>query len=90
MQVAQRQSYLSSVELSQLLRETLLFTQVPEKFSSLDEPHHKVNTLFALEHILHAYNEGVVNVEKDVFFKFNIFELLVVYDYILANSFHRV
>jgi len=43
-----------------------------------------------LEDILHVDDEGVLDVEEDVFLQLDVLKLLVVYDDVLANALHCI
>jgi len=88
--MAKCERYLCCEEPCLALFEALHCDQVSEKLAALDELHEEVNSELILEDILHVYEEGVVNSVQDIFFKLDIFHLLVLNYDVLADALHSV
>ena len=55
------------------------------QFAALDERHDEVEARFRLKEILHPAEEGIVELEKDVFLKPDLVNDLLIDDLILPN-----
>ena len=56
----------------------------------LNKIHNEVNPSFALEHIVHANNEGVIYVIENVFLELDVIKLFVINNSILSDTLHSV
>jgi hypothetical protein len=56
----------------------------------LDEFHEEVDSEFVLEDVLHVYYEGMIHIEEDLFFKFDVIELLIVNNNVFPNALHCI
>lgn len=70
MQVAKCQRNLCRIKLSLAFREAFLVRQVFEKFAALDEVHDEVNAESLLEHVIHANDEGMVDLQQNKLLNF--------------------
>jgi len=89
-QVAHSENNLRANKLHCFLFKPLISVDVVVDVSAGEEVQEKVNTEFVLEHKVHGVDEGVLRLEKDIFFVFNVFHLLLLNQDVLVDSFHRV
>ena len=61
MKIADCECNLCGVKLCLGFREAFLFRKVLEELTSLDELHDEVNSVSFLEHVVHAYDEWVID-----------------------------
>jgi hypothetical protein len=61
---------------------------VSEELASFDEFHDEINAEVVLEDVFHVYDERVLNRVQDIFFKFDVFKLLIIDNNIFADAFH--
>ena len=66
MEMADSHDHLHRVEADSVLLEAVVFPQMPEKFTSPDESHHKEYFGRRLEYVFHADEEGVISHEENV------------------------
>jgi len=64
--------------------------QLDLRINLLDEFHDKVDSEVILEHILHVDYKWMIYCVQYVFFKLDVFELLIIYHYIFSDALHRV
>ena len=82
-EVAKSQHDLRCNEFYLLLIESLNLVKVIIDITTVNILKEKVNSQFVLEHILHMVAEGVVSLEQDFLFHFDIFNLILLQDHIL-------
>ena len=99
--MSQCYSYLGNEKSCCFFVKSLNFNQVSKQFSSsiigsiiiiylLDELHKEVYPEFILENILHVNYEGVINVEQYVLLQLNVFELFIIDNNVLSDTFHSI
>lgn len=69
---------------------SLHLIQMTEELTSLNEVHQEVNSEVVLEHIIHAHDEWVLHVVKNVLFKLKTIKEVLVDNDIFSNSFHGI
>ena len=88
--MSQSQSNLSSKKLSLRLSKPLYLHQVSKELTPLDKLHQEVNAELILKHELHIDEERMLYRKEDLLFQFDIVNLIVLYDDILADTLHRI
>lgn len=88
MEVPQSHGNLCDKEACLIFAEPFHFDKMSEQFTALDELHDEINAEVILEDVLHVNDERVINLKKDVLLKLNVFELLILYNYILSDALH--
>lgn len=61
-----------------------------EKLTTFNKVHHKVDSEFILEHILHVDKELMLDGVKDLLLKLNILNLFIFNDNVLADALHCI
>lgn len=61
-----------------------------EELTSFDKFHKEVDTELILEDIFHINQEWVINLPQNIFFKLNIFHLLILENYVFSDALHSV
>ena len=89
MKAAHRLHKLRSVEASAALAELLIFAQVVKELTTIEEIHDKVELGGRLERIVQLYDEGAVNLLKDVTLSLCLDEKIALGDHILAKLLQR-
>jgi hypothetical protein len=63
---------------------------VSKELTPLDKLHQEVNAELILKHELHIDEEWMLYRKEDLLFQFDIVDLIVLYDDILADTLHRI
>lgn len=90
MQVAQGQHYLGSYVFNSGLREPLDLIQIVVDVPSRHVLQEKVDPQVILKNILHRVYKGVICLEKNLFFDFDVLDLLFLEDHVLVEALHSV
>lgn len=90
MKVPQGERNLRGVEASALLSEAALFRKVLEEFTSLNEVHDKVDAEVLYEHVVHGYDEGVVNLVQNLFLQVQVLQAVMLKHDVLPNALHCI
>ena len=90
MKVPDSENNLSSVELDNVLRESLLTLEDLVQLSSSNEGHYKVQAELRLEEVVHAHQEWVVAAKQDILLKFCVVDLIILEKHILSNGLDSV
>lgn len=90
MQVADRHHYLESVELHNLLAQSLACLEDLVKLSSSNERHHKVETGRRLEQVLHADKEWMLTAKENVLLQLRVLDLVVLNQDVFPDRLDRI
>ena len=61
-----------------------------KKLAAFDKVHQKVDPKLVLKHVLHVYEERVVNSVENILFELDVVHLFVFDDDVLADALHGV
>ena len=90
MQVSKSKGDLRSEKLSLLLLETFDLHEMPKKLADFDKVHQEVDPKLVLKHVLHVYEERVVNSVENILLKLDVVHLFILNDDVLADTLHSV
>jgi len=90
MKVPNSQNDLGSVELDDVLWESLLALEHLVQLSSSNEGHDEVQAELRLEEVVHSHQEWVVAAEQDILLKLGVIHLIILEEHILSDGLDRV
>ena len=89
-EIAQCKSYLHSVKFDLVLLESSSGLKEPIEFTTLDERHDEKQSKIRHKKILHSNQELMLTFEHDIFFKFCVFDLVVLDQNILSYNLYCI
>lgn len=89
-EITQGQHHLSGDELDDVFREAFVLEVDLVELAATDEGHDEVEAELVLEEVVHADEEGVLQVHHDVHLRRRVFDLLLLDQDVFADGLDRI